>query len=73
LCFGVWIIIEKQFRNVDVFNNPKEVAAQSQLQPNRVSKIHPTLFQDFQAQQCKLQLGRLQAQWYFRRNLEQDF
>jgi hypothetical protein len=47
----------KKFCNVDVCNIPKEVAAQSQLQPNTVSKIHRTLFKIFKGNDVNYNLG----------------
>jgi hypothetical protein len=46
LVFGL-SLKKKKFCNVDAFNIAKEVAAQSQLQPNTVSKIHCNLFKIF--------------------------
>jgi hypothetical protein len=58
LCIGLCFIIEeKKFGDIDVFNIPKEVAAQSQLQPNTVSKIHCTLFKIFKDNDVNYSLG----------------
>jgi hypothetical protein len=58
LCVGLrFIAEEKKIRDVDVFNIPKEVAAQSQLQPNTISKIHRTLFKIFKDNDVNYSLG----------------
>jgi hypothetical protein len=58
LAFGQ-LLKKKKFCNVYVFNIPKVVAAQSQLQPNMVSKIHHTLFKIFKDNNVNYSLGDL--------------